>query len=76
MSIRLIQNIVRQVRITGIRDSIIAIAVGLLLATPIICQWELEVVTVLGCTMFICLLLGVPIAVTLGFSAMAALYNS
>ena len=76
MSIRLIQNIVRQVRITGIRDSIIAIAVGLLLVTPIICQWELEVVTVLGCTMFICLLLGVPIAVTLGFSAMAALYNS
>ena len=76
MSIRLIQNLIKQIRKTGLLDSIIAIAVGLILAVPIIDQWELEVVTVLGCTMFICLLLGVPIAVTLGFSAMAALYNS
>ena len=76
MSIRLIQNLIRQIRKTGILDSVIAIAMGLVLAVPIIDQWELEIVTVLGCTMFICLLLGVPIAVTLGFSAMAALYNS
>ena len=76
MSIRLIQNLIRQIRKTGILDSVIAIAVGLVLAVPILDQWELEIVTVLGCTMFICLLLGVPIAVTLGFSAMAALYNS
>ena len=76
MSIRLIQNLIRQIRETGILDSVIAIAVGLVLAVPILDQWELEIVTVLGCTMFICLLLGVPIAVTLGFSAMAALYNS
>ena len=76
MSIRLIQNLIRQIRKTGLLDSAIAIAAGLLLATPIIFQWELEIVTVLGCTMFVCLMLGVPIAVTLGFSAMAALYNS
>lgn len=76
MSIRLIQNLVKQVRITGIFDSLVAIACGLVLAVPILFEWELEIVTVLGCTMFLCLLLGVPIAVTLGFSAMAALYNS
>lgn len=76
MSVRLIQNLVRQIRKTGIRDSLIAIVFGLVLAVPILDQWELEIVTVLGCTMFVCLLLGVPIAVTLGFSAMAALYNS
>lgn len=76
MSIRLIQNLIRQIRKTGLLDSLIALAVGLILSVPIIDQWELEIVTVLGCTMFLCLLLGVPIAVTLGFSAMAALYNS
>ncbi len=76
MSIRLVQNVIQDVRAAGIRDSIIAIAFGVLIATPVLFQWELEIVTVLGCTMFICLLLGVPIAVTLGLSAMASLYNA
>ncbi|MBR3880243.1 MAG: TRAP transporter large permease subunit, partial [Mailhella sp.] len=76
MAIRLVQNCIENVRKAGLLDSIIAIAFGLLIATPVIFQWELEIVTVLGGTMFICLLLGVPIAVTLGMSSMCALFNS
>ena len=51
-------------------------AVGAILALPLFLDLELEIVTVLAGTMFVCLLLGVPIAVTLGFSAMAALFSS
>ncbi len=76
MSIRLIQNLYTQIKETGIADSLIAVAVGAILALPLFLDLELEIVTVLAGTMFVCLLLGVPIAVTLGFSAMAALFSS
>ncbi|MCQ2444777.1 MAG: TRAP transporter large permease subunit, partial [Mailhella sp.] len=76
MAIRLVQNLIQDIREAGILDSILAICFGLLIGTPVLMQWELEIVTVLGGTMLICLLLGVPIAVTLGFSAMAALFNN
>lgn len=76
MSIRLIQNLYKQIKETGIKDSFIAVIAGLVLACPLLMNWELEIVTVLAGAMVVCLVLGVPIAVTLGFSAMAALYSS
>lgn len=76
MALRLLQNLIRQVRITGFRDSLIAVAMGVTLSAPIWGQWDIGIIAALAGTMFLCLLLGVPIAVALAFSAMAALYNS
>ncbi len=76
MALRLLQNLIRQVRITGFRDSLIAVAIGVTLSAPIWGQWDIGIIAALAGTMFLCLLLGVPIAVALAFSAMAALYNS
>ena len=76
MALRLLQNLIRQVRITGFRDSLIAVAMGVTLSAPISGQWDKGIIAALAGTMFLCLLLGVPIAVALAFSAMAALYNS
>lgn len=76
MSLRLLQNLIKQIRITGIRDTLIAVAVGVVLSAPIWGQWDIGIIAALAGAMFLCLLLGVPIAVALAFSAMAALYNS
>ena len=76
MALRLLQNLIRQVRITGFRDSLIAVAMGVTLSAPIWGQWDIGIIAALAGTMFLCLLLGVPSAVALAFSAMAALYNS
>lgn len=76
MSLRLLQNLIKQLRITGIKDSLIAVGIGVVLSAPIWGQWDIGIIAALAGTMFLCLLLGVPIAVALAFSAMAALYNS
>lgn len=76
MSLRLLQNLIAQVRLVGLRDSLLTLACTLVLAFPILDQWDIGIIAALTCTMLICLVLGVPIAISLGVAAMAALYNS
>ncbi|MDL2307183.1 TRAP transporter large permease subunit [Desulfovibrio sp. OttesenSCG-928-C06] len=76
MALRLLQNLFKQIRVVGLRDSFLAVAGTALLATPILMQWEIGIVSALLGAMFVCLLLGVPIAISLGVAAMAALYST
>lgn len=76
MALRLLQNLVKQVKLTGLCDSLIAVACGGILSAPIWGQWDIGILAALAGTMFLCLLLGVPIAISLGVAAMAALFNS
>lgn len=76
MSLRLLQNLISQVRLVGMRDSLLTLACTLVLAFPILDQWDIGIIAALTGTMLLCLLLGVPIAISLGVAAMAALYNS
>lgn len=76
MSLRLLQNLIKQARRTGLRDAAIAVACGGILSAPIWGQWDIGILAALAGTMFLCLLLGVPIAISLGVAAMAALFNS
>lgn len=76
MSIRLMQNLFKRIRKVGLRDSLLAATSTAVLAIPILMQWEIGIITALLSVMFACLLLGVPIAISLGVAAMAALYNS
>lgn len=76
MSLRLLQNLIKQARVTGLKDTVLALALGFILSAPIWGQWDIGIIAALAGTMFLCLLLGVPIAISLGVAAMAALYNS
>ncbi|MDL2313695.1 TRAP transporter large permease subunit [Desulfovibrio sp. OttesenSCG-928-C14] len=76
MALRLVQNLTRQVRVSGPVDSLIAVAATLVLAAPVLLQWEMDIITVLAGVMFVCLFLGVPIAISLGVAAMAALFHT
>ena len=73
MAIRLIQNLVRQVRICGWKDSLIGFGVLALLAAPMIWQVDVSTVVVLMVSLVVFLILGIPIAVCLALSGLAAI---
>ena len=73
MSVRLLQNIIRQIRICGARDSLIGFAVLAALAAPMILRVDASTIAVLMLSLVVFLVLGIPIAVCLALSGLAAI---
>lgn len=76
MSIRLLQNLWVQFRECGLRDSLIGVGICAVLAVPILLRLDADTVTVLMTTLIVFMLLGIPIAVCLGLSGLAAIVCS
>ena len=73
MAVRLIQNLVRQIRVCGAKDSLIGFAVLAVLAAPMILRVDASTIAVLMLSLVVFLLLGIPIAVCLALSGLAAI---
>ena len=69
----LIQNLVRQIRVCGAKDSLIGFAVLAVLAAPMILRVDASTIAVLMLSLVVFLLLGIPIAVCLALSGLAAI---
>lgn len=72
MAIRLLQNLFRQIRICGFRDTMIGLGTLLLLASPVLMGVEMNTTIVLMGFLVITLVLGIPIAVCLALAGIAA----
>ena len=66
ISMRLAQDLVRQYRETGARDFLIGLAIAALMTIPVLLFAETDIVWILIGTLLLCMLLGVPIAISLG----------
>ncbi len=76
MSIRLIQNLVRQARVCGPKDTLVGVGICALLALPILLRPDVGTVAVLMTTLVVFMLLSIPIAVCLGLAGLAAIVCS
>lgn len=73
MAVRLLQNLYRQVRVCGPKDTLIALAVLAALAAPLVLKVQAGTMAVLMVSLVVFLLLGIPIAVCLALSGLAAI---
>ncbi|MTI81617.1 MAG: TRAP transporter large permease subunit [Firmicutes bacterium] len=76
MAIRVIQDLVRQVKITGAVDALIGVAVTLIIGAPLILGLDLEALVWLFGYFVLFLVIGVPIAIALGLSALATIIGA
>jgi len=76
MSIRILQDLYKQVKITGLRDAGIGLLFSLALSTPLLLGLELNTLLWLFGYFIIFLVIGIPIAIALGLSALATIIGS
>jgi len=76
MGIRLIQDIVKQVKECGIIDSLIGVAFCCVIAAPALFTESLSTLTILFGYFILFLIIGVPISVSLGLAATATIVNA
>ncbi len=76
MTIRLIQDIIRQIKESGLIDTLIGVAVTAIVIAPVYISDEIGVLTLLFGYFIILLLLGVPIAICLGLATLATIIGA
>lgn len=76
MSIRLVQDALTEVRRAGPRDSLIALALTIILALPVLVHSEFDALPLLFGYFAILLIIGVPVAVSLGLAALATILGA
>lgn len=76
MALRLIQDMVKQVKEIGIVDSLIGVAFVVALALPVYYTESFSTLTILFGYFLIFLVIGVPISVSLGLAATATIINA
>lgn len=72
--LRTLQDVYKQVKQCGLVDSLIAVAVGVVLCLPIILQMQLPTIVLLFGYFVILLALGVPISMSLGISSIFTIW--
>jgi C4-dicarboxylate transporter DctM subunit len=73
MLIRLLQDIFAQIKISGIKNTILAVVIFSMIAAPIFFAEDVSVLKLLFGYFVVCLFLGVPIAICLGLAALATI---
>ena len=73
MIFRLLQDIIWQIKISGIKNSILGFAIFMIVAAPIFLMEDVSVLTLLFGYFVVCLFMGVPIAICLGLAALATI---
>lgn len=76
MAIRLLQDLYKQVKETGIVDSLIGVAFCAAIALPVFYSESLGTLTILFGYFLLFLVIGVPISVSLGLAATATIINA
>ncbi len=76
MIIRLVQDIVRQIKESGMVDTLIGVAVTAVLAAPVFLIEDIGVLTLLFGYFIVLLILGVPIAICLGLATLATIIGA
>ena len=76
MTLRLIQDLWKLTKESGVGQLLIAAAICLVLGAPVLLQMELSTTLVMVVALFVCMLLGVPIAVALGLAGALAIYST
>lgn len=76
MAIRIIQDLVKQVRISGLKDFLFGLLFCLIISVPFFIGLELNALVWLFGYFFIFLITGLPIAIALGLSALATIIGS
>ncbi|WP_167495681.1 MULTISPECIES: TRAP transporter large permease subunit [Desulfosediminicola] len=76
MGLRLFQDLYKQVRECGIVDSLIGVALAVVIALPAYFSESASVLTILFGYFLLFLVIGVPIAVSLGLAATATIINA
>ncbi|MGQ9557365.1 MAG: TRAP transporter large permease [Desulfurispora sp.] len=75
MALRVGQDLVRQAMVCGVKDTLIGLAACLVLAVPVF-TWQLDTLVWLFGYFVIFLVLGVPIAIALGLSALVTIVGT
>ncbi|MFI3272467.1 MAG: TRAP transporter large permease subunit [Pseudomonadota bacterium] len=73
MSLRLVQNLWKQIRLCGIVDSLFAAGVVLILSLPILTADYIDPIPVLFGYFILACFLGIPIAISLGLATLATI---
>lgn len=76
MSLRIIQDLIKQVMVSGLKDSLIALALCLIIGAPLFMGLELDALGWLFGYFLLFLVVGVPIAISLGLSALATIIGA
>jgi C4-dicarboxylate transporter DctM subunit len=76
MVLRLVQDVIREVRATGIRDGLIALAVTGAIFLPVLLGFDVNAIAILFGYFILFLIIGVPIGISLGLSSLVTLVNS
>lgn len=76
MAIRIIQDLVRQVKVTGLKDSLIGLLFCVVISLPLLLDVRLSALTWLFGYFLLFLVIGVPIAISLGLSALATIIGA
>ncbi|MCG8423479.1 MAG: TRAP transporter large permease subunit [Proteobacteria bacterium] len=76
MVIRLVQDIYKSIKICGAKDTFYAFIFTLLMALPLILWYEMSITALLFGYFLLFLVIGVPIAIALGLSALATTIGS
>lgn len=73
MAIRLLQNMYKQVKICGFKDTCIGVGILAVLSAPVFFELEMSSIVVLMLSLVVFLVLGIPIAVCLALSGLMAI---
>ncbi len=76
MSLRILQDMYRQCKICGLKDSLIAFAIYAVICTPALMDIEMGALIWLFSYFGVLLAVGVPIAIALGLSALATIIGA
>lgn len=76
MVVRLVQDLIKQIRVTGLRDTLLAVAFCALIAAPLALDVDYNSLLLLFGYFVLFLVLGVPIAISLGLSALATIIGA
>lgn len=76
MCLRLLQDMALEVRRAGMRDSLVAVGLTLLLAAPVLLHSEFDALPLLFGYFAILLIIGVPVAVSLGLASLATVLGA
>ena len=76
MSLRILQDMYKQCKVCGLRDSLIGAAVYVIICTPALLEPEMGALVWLFSYFIVLLAVGVPIAISLGLSALATIIGA
>ena len=76
MSIRIVQDMLNEVRKAGLRDSLLAAAGTTALASPVLLSSDFDALPLLFGYFALLLVIGVPVAVSLGLAALATILGA